>query len=719
MDYLKQIAQAPHSIGTVEHARVLQYIQTTCLKLGLETSIQNTTSIYSFGGPRITAGEVSNIIARIRGKNHSKAVVVMGHYDSQPNAVGAGDDGAACAAMLESARAIKAGTPLQNDIIFLFTDGEEVGLLGGAAYVQDSTLATQTGLVLNFDSRGNSGINTTFEENPENGWVMKEYIRSAAHPSANSFSYEIYKRLPNYTDYTPFKAAGISGLNSGFIEGYVNYHSITDNPANLDPGSLEHHGSNMVSLVRHFGNMDLSHTKAPDISFFNFVGSILIWYPNSWNLWFVILTNLAFVTFLVLGFRNKKFHAKGFGGGFLIFLLAIVLVICSSILLEKLISALHPSFTNFYNNNHYSSYWYFLVIASFAACVFTSLYSLASKKFNGEALGAGAIFTEVLLMNIVFNTLITASYLLFFPLFFLLAGIIIEWKWAKAPNQGSFKFGLISLLSIVPAILILSPIVYFTFIAFGLETTYNATLILVLLLGMLIPMMVPVLKKYGFRLPLLLLLLCIFGFVVASVKSGYSAQQPMQTNLWYRVDQDSGKAAWISDFTKPDAFTKTFLLQPRKISLNSNPGVNDYFLVSDAPMINTVGPFAEILSDTTINGIRKLSLHLGSAREAISMKIIAEPIALHKILINGQPVNYDRFYSEAAKKQFLLFYHNLSKQGIVIDMELDAGNKFNFALIDRSIGLEKVPSFSGFPENVIPGPGTNSNTIQVVKHFSF
>jgi len=119
-------------------------------------------------------GNVYNVIARLKGAHRSKAVIVAAHYDSQPNALGAADDGVSCAAMLETARILKAGPPLQNDVIFLFTDGEEDGLLGATAFVRESPLLKETSIVLNFDNRGSSGDNTMFETNAGNGWVMGE-----------------------------------------------------------------------------------------------------------------------------------------------------------------------------------------------------------------------------------------------------------------------------------------------------------------------------------------------------------------------------------------------------------------------------------------------------------------------------------------------------------------------------------------------------------------
>src|ERR1700748_1460950 len=118
---LRKIASIPHPIGAPENDSVREYSLAACKGLVLETRIQHTTSVISFGHA-VIAGNVYNIVATLKGLNSDKAVVVAAHYDSQPNAFGAGDDGAGCAAMLETARLLKAGQPLKNDVIFLFTD---------------------------------------------------------------------------------------------------------------------------------------------------------------------------------------------------------------------------------------------------------------------------------------------------------------------------------------------------------------------------------------------------------------------------------------------------------------------------------------------------------------------------------------------------------------------------------------------------------------------
>ena len=137
MQHLRAIAQNPRPIGSSEHARVRAYIMKELVALGLSPETQKTTAVSPWQGPIVVTGAVENIIVRLKGTEEGKAVLLMGHYDSVPMSPGASDNGSAVAIMLETLRALKAREPLKNEVIFLFTDGEEVGLLGAKAFVDD------------------------------------------------------------------------------------------------------------------------------------------------------------------------------------------------------------------------------------------------------------------------------------------------------------------------------------------------------------------------------------------------------------------------------------------------------------------------------------------------------------------------------------------------------------------------------------------------------
>ncbi|MDP9280360.1 MAG: M20/M25/M40 family metallo-hydrolase, partial [Gemmatimonadota bacterium] len=198
MRHVEQIAQRPHPMGTVDHDRVRDYIVGQLSALGLAPEIQQTTAI---GTRYQEAGHVQNILARLPGGSpNGKAVLVMAHYDGVEAGPAASDDGAGSAALLETLRALRARKqPLAHDIVALFTDGEEAGLLGAAAFVREHPWAKDVGVVVNFEARGTSGRSFMFETGSGNLDVARA-LRSARDATAGSVFATIYRILPNDTD---------------------------------------------------------------------------------------------------------------------------------------------------------------------------------------------------------------------------------------------------------------------------------------------------------------------------------------------------------------------------------------------------------------------------------------------------------------------------------------------------------------------------------------
>jgi hypothetical protein len=69
-------------------------------------------------------------------------------------------------------------------------------------------------------------------------------------PATNSIYYTLYQRLPNDTDLTVFKRAGLAGVNFAFVGAPLRYHTPRDDLAHLDSGSLQHHGDHALAMVR-------------------------------------------------------------------------------------------------------------------------------------------------------------------------------------------------------------------------------------------------------------------------------------------------------------------------------------------------------------------------------------------------------------------------------------------------------------------------------------
>ena len=252
MDDVRAIARAPHPTGSAENARVRAYLLARLAQLGLEIRIGGVQAA-EFGaeGERLNGAAVENVIAILPGRDRAApAVLVMSHYDSVPGSPGAADDAAGVAAALEIARVLRDDAPPARDVVFLFTDAEEIGLYGARAFFEKLPLAKRIGFVVNMEARGGGGRALMFETGDDNGQTIGLFARNAVRPSSNSLAVFVYEHMPNGTDFTHAREAGIQGLNFAFIGRPAQYHSPGSTPDALDRGSLQHMGDQVLAVSR-------------------------------------------------------------------------------------------------------------------------------------------------------------------------------------------------------------------------------------------------------------------------------------------------------------------------------------------------------------------------------------------------------------------------------------------------------------------------------------
>jgi Peptidase family M28 len=249
--HVERVGSQQHVTGSPAAADVRDYIVSTLTGFGLQPQIQDTISATDqLSGPHGMA-RVRNVVAVLPGETSTGRIVMFAHYDSVQVSYGGNDDGAGVSTLLETARVLAAGPRPRNDIVFLFTDAEEACLCGAQAFVDQSPLAAQGGVAMNFESRGSSGPVVLFETSRGNANVVGVYADAVPYPVATSFAVEIYRILPNDTDFTPFRDSGrFSGLNSACIDGSAVYHAPEDRPSYMDQASLQQHGDNAVALAR-------------------------------------------------------------------------------------------------------------------------------------------------------------------------------------------------------------------------------------------------------------------------------------------------------------------------------------------------------------------------------------------------------------------------------------------------------------------------------------
>jgi len=488
LQQLQIIARAPHPLGSIEDANVRQYIVGQLSGLGLSPEIQRAVitqrMLSERLGPRAAANipagaTVNNIVARIKGTSSTKAILLVAHYDSVPVGPGASDDGAAVVALLETARALRASPALRNDVIILFTDGEEAGLLGAIGFVEESGLVEQIGLALNFEARGTSGPSLMFETSDQNGWLIPEFAQAAAHPIANSLMFDIYRILPNNTDFTVFKGAGLAGFNFAFIGSSQNYHSPNDSLSAIDERSLEHHGANALALTRHFGALDLRAVRSSNLVYFDIMGLAFAYYPISWVLPLAILTALVYIIVVVVGVRRQQLRLAGIAIGVLAFLVSIIVVVALVMGLWLLIQSIYGRTLAVATNT--------LLLAIFAVLtiiVVAVLYALFGRRRAIAELSAGALLWWLLLAILTSVYLPGGSYLFTLPLLFSLIGLGLNIAGSAAFTT---KAAIILVLCAIPGLALFVPTIALIFMALTLRLAWALALLMVLALGLLIP----------------------------------------------------------------------------------------------------------------------------------------------------------------------------------------------------------------------------------------
>ena len=305
MVHVAAIAQIPHPIGSAEHDRVRDYIRGEFQKLGLETQLETGTGEISRRGYHASA-HVENIVARLLGTANTRPVMLAGHYDSVRTGPGAGDDGHAVGVLIETLRALRSGPPLRNDVIFLITDGEERGLLGADLFMREHPWRHDPGVVLNFEARGTGGPAYMFETSLGNAWMIRALQAAVPQAEATSVAYEIYRRMPNDTDLTVFKAGGLAGMNFAFIEHPEFYHRPQDDIAHLDRRSVQEQGRYALSLTRVFGNQDLAAPSSGNAVYFPTRLTSLIVYPA---LWVMPIAWIALIGLVTAAWFGR--HARG------------------------------------------------------------------------------------------------------------------------------------------------------------------------------------------------------------------------------------------------------------------------------------------------------------------------------------------------------------------------------------------------------------------------
>ena len=478
MQHLKVIAREPRPVGSMANRIVRDYLVQYFKGLGFELDEQEGIYTYTFETRNVSL-RFSNILARLHGTGDGTAILLMAHYDTVPNSPGAGDDGAAVAALLEVARVLKSEPRMLNDIIFLLTDCEEYGLLGARTFVREHPWFNDISLVLNFEGRGSSGPSIMFQTSPGNSRLIEHFAEAAVCPVTSSLAYKVFSVMSTSSDFAIFRNAGVAGFDFAFLGSPQNYHANTDNIANIDPRSLRHHGVQALVLARYFGNLILEENlqQDEDVVFFSLPWLGVVFYSNTWAFALALFTTIVFIAAIYYGHKKREITLRGISYTFATGLLNVITVSGATFLVWKLIPSDaaqgHPD----------------LVFSGivFLALGITSAYVCLLTRRLGVTNTAIGILSYWSILSVASAVWVpAASYIFVWPLLF--STISIVWlMYSTNPKKSPILLFVVQHVCAIPGIILIAPTARQAYLAVGLQGGYVLNLSIVLLLWTLIP----------------------------------------------------------------------------------------------------------------------------------------------------------------------------------------------------------------------------------------
>ncbi len=246
----------PRPMGSPAEREALSFAAAKLLEYGCDTS-------YVMPMTRTNAVNTSSGVAVgiLRGAT-GRVIVLGGHIDSAgPEIPGANDDASGCAVVLEAARVLGEGGPLQSTIVFALFGGEEQGLEGSEMFVDRFEAIDSVALMLQVDMA--NGLGTIILDPDTYGasappWLVRAAVEEFTALGYTGLGYPMHYFAGNYSssrgsasDHAPFLRAGIPAID--FTTDVSDpIHTQQDTWENFEIAGLKRSGDLVLRLIDRF-----------------------------------------------------------------------------------------------------------------------------------------------------------------------------------------------------------------------------------------------------------------------------------------------------------------------------------------------------------------------------------------------------------------------------------------------------------------------------------
>ncbi len=691
--HIAAIARAPRPTGSLANAQARAYLVQTLSGLGLSPTVV-TRSVCRANDGETTCGVVTNVQATLHGRNPTGTVMLVGHYDSAVDSPGASDDGLAVATLLETARALLAGPRPRNDVLFLFPDGEEPGLLGSTAAVDGGDLppAAHT-VVLNMGALGHTGPAVMFQTGGHDTALLPAL--GGRHGIATSLAATVYGFIPNDTDFSEFRQAGMNGMDFAVIEGSASQDNGNDTLAAVDRGSLQDLGDMVLSAGRALAGADLAGVDRGGADTYFPVAGLLVRYPQAIEL---LVAGLA-----VLGVAGALWYARrrvgrrlgraglaagGFAG-------ALVASAAVGYLGWQLLLLARPDYVGFVYGEPYRPGPAYLGLAVVTVGLVAGWWGLIRRRVTALDCAAGLAGILALLTVAAAVAVPHGAYLVAWPALAMAVGVAV----GAGSRPGSPWRVLVWALPTAVALLVLAPVVVLLFPALGLAGVWVALAGLALLAGTVLaalPVGAP--RPRVVALVTAVALVAGVGLVGAgTVRDRVDAGHPRLMSMVYAIDSDTGTATWLSPYPAPDAFIDRYVTAPGRPWTARFPVLHSpRYRSGTARVVPVPAPTVQVLADTAGTGVRQVRLQLAADRPgatSLDLYVDTGSATVVSARVAGRPVPGGRNRAAADQWHWGFTFVGPTTEGVEVDLTLSGPAR-----------LLAVAATPGLPAPALDGP---------------
>ncbi len=708
-DHVQRLGAQNHVAGSTADADVVRYLTDTLSGLGLDTRVQNAVGSWYSDTHGAQMATVRNVVAVLPGSEPTGRLFLTAHHDSAEAGPGASDDGAGVSALLETVRALAEGPQLRNDVVVVLTDSEEACLCGAEAFVASHPLA-RGGVVLNFEARGTGGPPIMFETSLGNADLAAVYADAVPNPVATSFAVEVYRALPNDTDFSPFLAdGGYTGMNTAFIDGAAAYHGPQDTPDRQDRASLQGLGDVALALTRDLADRDLTTLAEPaedDATYFPVLGQ-LVRYPAA-LVWPLAIAAVAAVGLLVLVNARRGISSLGrTAAGTALALIPLALAPLAAQALWTVLVLIRPGYAPMLDP--WRPGWYRVATVALVLAVVLTWYAPLRRRIGAPALVTGALVWLALVGGALAAVAPGGSYLAALPA---LAGALAALVTAPAARPvAAFLAGAVAVVVLVPTVTLFLP-------ALGLSSAAVPSAVTTLCALALLPAAELLFADDGRRLravavPGVALLVAAACTAAGLVVDRFDERNPVPSQLVYVLDTDTEQAWWASAESDPGSYTEHYMDVRRPLDANYPylRELDDYW-TGKAQVAARPAPAVETLADRGDGERREVTLRIRPQRDGVRF-VVLDLDTGGGTVVGARAEGRDVPEEALGEASLWLSFHALPADGIEVVVTVESAGALGLRVMDGSNGLDGLPGYTPRPPGV-DAAGSHSSDLVLV-----